>query len=93
MNAEGTVAEVLAGAAKWSTLVGDVRETLRSVPDGCAQTCVTSPPYYGLRDYGTASWVGGDPACDHRKVADAAAAIATSTLGGGKKTTSTKGWG
>ena len=58
MNAEGTVAEVLAGAAKWSTLVGDVRETLRSVPDGSAQTCVTSPPYYGLRDYGAAWQIG-----------------------------------
>ena len=30
-----------------------------------AQTCVTSPPYYGLRDYGTAKWVGGDFNCDH----------------------------
>ena len=58
MNAEGTVAEVLAGAAKWSTLVGDVRETLRGVPDGCAQTGVTSPPYYGLRDYGAAGQIG-----------------------------------
>ena len=28
--------------------------------------CVTSPPYYALRDYGTASWVGGDPNCDHK---------------------------
>jgi DNA modification methylase len=27
--------------------------------------CVTSPPYYGLRDYGTANWVGGDEKCDH----------------------------
>jgi DNA modification methylase len=26
---------------------------------------VTSPPYWGLRDYGTATWEGGDPACDH----------------------------
>jgi DNA modification methylase len=58
MNAEGTVAEVLTGVAKWSTLVGDVRETLRTVPDGCAQTCVTSPPYYGLRDYGAAGQIG-----------------------------------
>ena len=49
--------------------------------------CVTSPPYFGLRDYGTAKWEGGDAACDHRKVSDAVAAIATSTLGGGKKTT------
>jgi DNA modification methylase len=26
---------------------------------------VTSPPYWGLRDYGTATWIGGDEACDH----------------------------
>jgi len=32
---------------------------------------VTSPPYYGLRDYGTASWEGGDEGCDH-KVPDSA---------------------
>jgi DNA modification methylase len=26
---------------------------------------VTSPPYFGLRDYGTATWEGGDTSCDH----------------------------
>jgi len=32
----------------------------------CSVNCVvTSPPYYGLRDYGTAKWEGGDPNCDH----------------------------
>lgn len=46
-------------------LLGDVREKLKEVPDGVVQTCVTSPPYFGLRDYGTAKWEGGDPACDH----------------------------
>lgn len=30
-------------------------------------TIVTSPPYYGLRDYGTATWQGGDPDCTHRR--------------------------
>jgi DNA modification methylase len=30
-----------------------------------AQTCVTSPPYYGLRDYGTAKWEGGENDCEH----------------------------
>lgn len=30
------------------------------------QCCVSSPPYYGLRDYGTARWVGGDPNCKHQ---------------------------
>ena len=45
---------------------GDCLASLRRLPDGVARTCVTSPPYYGLRDYGTATWEGGDPACDHR---------------------------
>ena len=35
------------------------------LPDKSVQMCVTSPPYYGLRDYGTAKWVGGDPDCKH----------------------------
>lgn len=44
---------------------GDVREALRQMPDGVVQCVVTSPPYYGLRDYGTARWEGGDPNCRH----------------------------
>jgi len=44
---------------------GDALAVLKTLPDGCVQTCVTSPPYWGLRDYGTATWDGGDPACDH----------------------------
>lgn len=46
--------------------VGDCREILRTLPDGSVHCCVTSPPYFGLRDYGTAKWDGGDPTCDHR---------------------------
>lgn len=33
--------------------------------DQSVQCVVTSPPYWGLRDYGTAKWVGGDDGCDH----------------------------
>lgn len=33
--------------------------------DKSVQCVVTSPPYYGLRDYGTAKWEGGDSRCDH----------------------------
>ena len=36
--------------------------------DQSVQCVVTSPPYYGLRDYGTAKWEGGDPNCDHVQV-------------------------
>lgn len=39
-------------------LVGDCLEVLRALRDGMAQTCVTSPPYYGLRDYGHAGQIG-----------------------------------
>jgi DNA modification methylase len=51
--------------------MGLIRADARFLPlvDGCVQTCVTSPPYFGLRDYGSAKWIGGDAACGH--VADA----------------------
>src|SRR5690242_15274025 len=45
--------------------VGDCRELLRQLPDESVQCCVTSPPYWALRDYGTGSWEGGDPECPH----------------------------
>lgn len=44
---------------------GDCVQTLKMLPDQSVQCCITSPPYYGLRDYGTAKWVGGDPNCPH----------------------------
>jgi len=51
------------------------------------QTCVTSPPYWGLRDYGTAIWIDGDnPACEHLQSRNAGEE--TSTLEGGQKTNS-----
>ncbi len=37
---------------------GDALEALKALPDGCCSTCVTSPPYYGLRDYGAAGQIG-----------------------------------
>lgn len=48
-------------------LIGDNRQTLQSLPDQSIQTVVTSPPYWGLRDYGTKSWTGGDESCEHVK--------------------------
>ncbi|KAA6340116.1 Modification methylase MboII [termite gut metagenome] len=38
---------------------------LKRLPDEYVDCCVTSPPYYGLRDYGTATWEGGDQRCKH----------------------------
>ena len=48
-------------------LQGDALEQLRLLPDGCIDCCVTSPPYWGLRDYGTAVWIGGDENCSHKR--------------------------
>lgn len=45
---------------------GDSLTVLHTLPDSSVHCCVTSPPYWGLRDYGTAKWEGGDPACDHK---------------------------
>jgi DNA modification methylase len=39
-------------------LVGDVRIRLAEIPDGSVQTCITSPPYWGLRDYGQDAQIG-----------------------------------
>lgn len=41
-----------------SILIGDARERLRELPDGSVQCCVTSPPYFGLRDYGCEGQMG-----------------------------------
>jgi len=45
---------------------GDSLKVLKTFPDSFVDCCVTSPPYWGLRDYGTAKWEGGDEKCDHR---------------------------
>lgn len=42
-------------------LQGDCREMLRTLPDCSVQCCVTSPPYFGLRDYGVAGQIGLEP--------------------------------
>ena len=39
-------------------LIGDVRERLAELPDGSVQACITSPPYWGLRDYGHDGQIG-----------------------------------
>ena len=57
-----------AGEYRNRILCGDVIETLRLLDDGCVHLVVTSPPYWGLRDYGTATWEGGDADCDHSGV-------------------------
>lgn len=45
-------------------LQGDCREVLGTLPERHFQTCVTSPPYYGLRDYGVDGQIGQEPTLD-----------------------------
>jgi DNA modification methylase len=52
-------------------LQGDAIERLRELPSDSVHCCVTSPPYWGLRDYGTAEWDGGEANCNHLKPFDA----------------------
>jgi len=41
-------------------VVGDSLSILREIPDGVVNCCVTSPPYWGLRDYGNDGQMGLD---------------------------------
>ena len=50
---------------KYEILEGDCLKVLPTLKDNSIDCCITSPPYWGLRDYGTAEWDGGDNACEH----------------------------
>lgn len=45
-------------------IIGDSRDKLRELPDASVQCCVTSPPYFGLRDYGHEGQMGLEPTPD-----------------------------
>jgi DNA modification methylase len=44
-----------------SILIGDVLDVLPGIPDESVQCVVTSPPYWGLRDYGVEGQLGLEP--------------------------------
>lgn len=46
-------------------ITAEARAGLRRLKSGVARMCVTSPPYYGKRDYGTGRWIDGDADCHH----------------------------
>ncbi len=41
-------------------VVGNAASVLRGIPAGLAQACITSPPYWGLRDYELAQQIGSE---------------------------------
>ncbi|HZP02638.1 MAG TPA: DNA methyltransferase, partial [Terriglobia bacterium] len=71
MRAAATLAQAdlrseAAGVSEFTVLEGDVLDVLTCIPSESVHCVVTSPPYWGLRDYGIEPSVwGGDRACDH----------------------------
>ncbi len=45
-------------------LEGDTRTELSSIPDDFVQSCITSPPYWGMRDYGVGNQIGAEDTLD-----------------------------
>lgn len=61
-------ADVLAGTRAWAIINADVRDGLAQLPDDSVHVAICSPPYWGLRAYGTDAqvWGGDDPNCIHQ---------------------------
>lgn len=62
MAAQGWAGKAPTGALM--ILIGDCVESMRGLPDQSVHTCVTSPPYFGLRDYGHDGQIGLEPTPD-----------------------------
>jgi DNA modification methylase len=58
-------------------LQGDCIQQMKTLEAKSVDTVITSPPYYGLRDYGTGTWVGGDSDCSHQR--DSKSSVLTMT--------------
>jgi DNA modification methylase len=50
---------------KVKILHGNCIDKIKELDDNSIDCVVSSPPYFGLRDYGTAQWKGGNPNCSH----------------------------
>lgn len=73
---------------------GDALTVLRSLPAESVQTCITSPPYWGLRDYGLPPIViGGKPTCAHEWLTERIEREMRRGLGLAKSKVSTRGGG
>ena len=46
---------------RFQIIIGDARTALAALPEKSVRCCVTSPPYWGLRDYGVAGQIGLEP--------------------------------
>ena len=62
-------------------LVGNNIEKLKEIESESVDCIVSSPPYFGLRDYGTGTWEGGDPNCPHKRLTKISKDTATGHAG------------
>ena len=53
--------DVIESDSRWSCEASDCLEWLRALPADSVHCWITSPPYYGLRDYGHAGQMGNEP--------------------------------
>lgn len=51
-------------AESYALFAGDAKSQLRKFPSACINTCLTSPPYWGARDYGLSHQIGLEPSLD-----------------------------
>lgn len=61
MSDKSDIAAVLRNEKRWAVVASDAVQFLRELPDGCVNCCVTSPPYFNLRDYGVDGQIGLEP--------------------------------
>lgn len=60
-NSENLNSELPTAKRPFVTIEGDVRDILAKLPENTFQCCVTSPPYWGVRDYGHKHQIGAEP--------------------------------
>jgi len=55
-------------------ICGDALDVLKEIPSNSIDTIITSPPYWGLRNYGKEAYKiwGGDPNCKHEWITEIA---------------------
>ena len=58
-------------------LIGESKSVLATLPSESVNTIITSPPYFGLRDYQTGKWEGGNPECPHLRMSKQSALTIT----------------
>ncbi|MBN2352375.1 MAG: site-specific DNA-methyltransferase [Spirochaetales bacterium] len=64
---QGTLLNIISGNSEYNSIIsnsaiicGSAIDILKALPDNYFQSCITSPPYWGLRDYGVSDQIGAE---------------------------------